>query len=124
MTPTQEFLDRLDLHDVTLVGTDTGGALVQLLIGEIRAVHAADAAATGETAPDRVRVADDARGPCDRALDQARAQTAETRRDTVRVLRAIAAERDLMVEAAEQLPSFERPALEDRVMPPEHGRRL
>ncbi|HYU02776.1 MAG TPA: alpha/beta fold hydrolase [Jatrophihabitantaceae bacterium] len=25
-----EFLDRLDLHDVTLVGNDTGGALVQL----------------------------------------------------------------------------------------------
>ncbi len=29
-----EFLDRLDLHDVTLVGNDTGGALVQLLIAE------------------------------------------------------------------------------------------
>ena len=28
-----EFLDRLDLADVTLVGNDTGGALVQLLIG-------------------------------------------------------------------------------------------
>jgi pimeloyl-ACP methyl ester carboxylesterase len=28
-----EFLDRLDLHDVRLVGTDTGGALV-LVIGE------------------------------------------------------------------------------------------
>ncbi|HEY4017647.1 MAG TPA: alpha/beta hydrolase [Pseudonocardiaceae bacterium] len=27
-----EFLDRLDLHDVTLVGNDTGGALVQLLM--------------------------------------------------------------------------------------------
>ena len=27
-----EFLDRLDLHDVTLVGNDTGGALAQLLI--------------------------------------------------------------------------------------------
>jgi len=59
-----EFLDRLDLHDVTLVGTDTGGALVQLLL-----------------------------------------------------------------EAAEDLPRFDRPALivwasEDRVMPPEHGRRL
>src|SRR5690349_2542999 len=26
-----EFLDRLDLHGVTLVGNDTGGALVQLL---------------------------------------------------------------------------------------------
>ena len=29
-----ELLDRLDLNDVTLVGTDTGGALVQLLIGD------------------------------------------------------------------------------------------
>jgi pimeloyl-ACP methyl ester carboxylesterase len=29
-----EFLDRLDLHDVTLVGNDTGGALIQLLIGD------------------------------------------------------------------------------------------
>jgi pimeloyl-ACP methyl ester carboxylesterase len=28
-----EFLDRLDLRDVTLIGNDTGGALVQLLIG-------------------------------------------------------------------------------------------
>ena len=31
-----EFLDRLDLTDVTLVGNDTGGALVQLLIGRRR----------------------------------------------------------------------------------------
>src|ERR1700712_476310 len=29
-----EFLERLDLRDVTLVGNDTGGALVQLLICE------------------------------------------------------------------------------------------
>ncbi|HMH36309.1 MAG TPA: alpha/beta hydrolase, partial [Streptosporangiaceae bacterium] len=31
---TAEFLDRLDLRDVTLVGNDTGGALVQLLMGD------------------------------------------------------------------------------------------
>jgi pimeloyl-ACP methyl ester carboxylesterase len=54
---------------------------------------------------------------------------AEIRRDALRVLRAIAAERNLMLEAAEGLPRFDRPALvvwasEDRVMPPEHGRRL
>jgi pimeloyl-ACP methyl ester carboxylesterase len=53
----------------------------------------------------------------------------EIRRDTVRVLRGIAAERRLLVDAAERLPGFDRPALvvwasEDRVMPPEHGRRL
>jgi pimeloyl-ACP methyl ester carboxylesterase len=29
-----ELIDRLDLTDVTLVGNDTGGALVQLLAGE------------------------------------------------------------------------------------------
>jgi pimeloyl-ACP methyl ester carboxylesterase len=31
---TAEFLDRLDLRDVTLVGNDTGGALAQLLMGD------------------------------------------------------------------------------------------
>jgi len=31
---TAEFLERLDLRDVTLVGNDTGGALVQLLLGD------------------------------------------------------------------------------------------
>jgi pimeloyl-ACP methyl ester carboxylesterase len=29
-----ELIDRLDLYDVTLVGNDTGGALVQLLVGD------------------------------------------------------------------------------------------
>jgi pimeloyl-ACP methyl ester carboxylesterase len=53
----------------------------------------------------------------------------EIRRDTVRVLRSIAAEPDLLEQGADSLASFERPALvvwaaEDRVMPPEHGRRL
>jgi pimeloyl-ACP methyl ester carboxylesterase len=53
----------------------------------------------------------------------------EIRRDTVRVLRAIAAEPQLLVDAATRLPDFRRPALivwasEDRVMPPDHGRRL
>jgi len=51
------------------------------------------------------------------------------RRDTVRVLRAIAADKRLLIRAAESLPGFDRPALVvwargDRVMPPEHGRRL
>jgi pimeloyl-ACP methyl ester carboxylesterase len=53
----------------------------------------------------------------------------EIRRDTVRVLRSISAEPALLVEAAERLADFHRPALvvwarEDRVMPPVHGRRL
>ena len=54
---------------------------------------------------------------------------AEIRRDAVRVLRAVFADRDILVRAAERLPGFGRPALvvwasEDRVMPPAHGRRL
>jgi pimeloyl-ACP methyl ester carboxylesterase len=53
----------------------------------------------------------------------------EIRRDTVRVLRAIAAAPHLLAETAERLPGFDRPALvvwasRDRVMPPGHGRRL
>jgi pimeloyl-ACP methyl ester carboxylesterase len=54
------------------------------------------------------------------------------RRDTVRVLRACraaAAGQGLLVTTAERLPEFKHPALvvwasDDRVMPPEHGRRL
>ncbi len=53
----------------------------------------------------------------------------EIRRDTVRTLRAMAGSRSLLVQTAGKLANFERPALvvwaaEDRVMPPEHGRRL
>ncbi len=52
----------------------------------------------------------------------------EIRRDAVRAIRA-AADANLLVEAAECLPGFNLPALVvwasgDRVMPPEHGRRL
>src|SRR5262249_56119719 len=51
------------------------------------------------------------------------------RRDTVRILRAAAADTRFLLAAAERLPDFSRPALvvwasRDRVMPPEHGRRL
>jgi pimeloyl-ACP methyl ester carboxylesterase len=51
------------------------------------------------------------------------------RRDALRALRAAAADTHVLEEAAEHLPSFKRPALVvwargDRVMPPEHGRRL
>jgi pimeloyl-ACP methyl ester carboxylesterase len=53
----------------------------------------------------------------------------EIRRDTVRLLRAIADECSLLLDAADRLPRFERPVLvvwasEDRVMPLEHGHRL
>ena len=53
----------------------------------------------------------------------------EIRRDTVRLLRAAAADRNFLVRASSRLPGWDRPALVvwasgDRVMPPEHGRRL
>jgi pimeloyl-ACP methyl ester carboxylesterase len=51
------------------------------------------------------------------------------RRDTVRVLRGIAAEKHVLTDVAERPPRFDRPALvvwasDDRVMPLEHGHRL
>jgi pimeloyl-ACP methyl ester carboxylesterase len=162
-----EFLDRLDLHDVTLVGNDTGGALVQLLICD-RAVRidrivlaSCDAfdnfppgltgktlVLTGKLSPgmfglfmQQMRLRPFRRLPIAFGWltmrgDAATArwmkpvtQQREIRRDAVRVLRAVAAEPQLMLDAARCLPSFDRPALvvwasQDRVMPPEHGRRL
>jgi len=54
---------------------------------------------------------------------------AAIRRDTVRVLRACRTASGLLVATAERLPEFKHPALvvwaeQDRVMPPDHGRRL
>jgi pimeloyl-ACP methyl ester carboxylesterase len=162
-----ELLERLDLDDVTLVGNDTGGALVQLLaadrtarVGRIVLVSC-DAfdnfppgltgktvVLTGKLAPtafglfmQQLRLRPFRRLPLafgwlTKRGDAATArwlapilEQREIRRDTVRVLRAIAAERGLLLEAADGLPSFDRPALvvwasEDRVMPPEHGRHL
>jgi len=56
-------------------------------------------------------------------------ETPAIRRDAVRMLRAVFADKRILVGAAETLPAFRRPALiiwasGDRVMPPEHGRRL
>jgi pimeloyl-ACP methyl ester carboxylesterase len=162
-----ELLERLDLDDVTLVGNDTGGALVQLVAadGEARVgrivLASCDAfdnfppgltgrtlVLTGKLPPavfglfmQQMRMRPLRRLPLafgwlTKRGDAATArwirpvlQQREIRRDTVRVLRAIAAERRLLLEAAERLPSFDRRALvvwasEDRVMPPEHGRRL
>ena len=162
-----ELLERLDLRDVTLVGNDTGGAIVQLLMADgaqrvgrvvLASCDAFDNFPPGLTGRTLVRA-----GKLPPALfglfmgqmrlrplrrlplafgwltkrgDGATARSirpvlerAEIRRDTVRALRAIAADRDLLVKTAERLPGFERPALvvwasEDRVMPPDHGRRL
>jgi pimeloyl-ACP methyl ester carboxylesterase len=170
-----EFLDRLDLHDVTLVGNDTGGALVQLLISDGDGACGRDGAAragrvvlascdafdnfppgltgktlvlTGKLSPGmfgvfmqqmRLRIVRRlplAFGWLTRRGDAATARwmtpvltQPEIRRDTVRMLRAALADTKLMLTAAEGLPGFDRPALvvwarDDRVMPPEHGRRL
>jgi pimeloyl-ACP methyl ester carboxylesterase len=162
-----EFLDRLELNDVTLVGNDTGGALVQLVacdgapcVGRIVLVSC-DAfdnfppgltgktlVLSGKLSPtlfglfmQQMRLRPLRRLPLAFGWltmhgDAATArwikpvlQQREIRRDAVRVLRGMAAERHLLLDAAERLPSFERPALvvwasQDRVMPHDHGRRL
>jgi pimeloyl-ACP methyl ester carboxylesterase len=163
----EELLDRLDLHDVTLIGNDTGGALVQLIaadgaprVGRIVLVSC-DAfdnfppgltgkslVLTGKLPPSlfglfmqQMRLRPLRRLPLAFGWLTKRGDAAtarwmqpaltqrEIRRDTVRVLRGIAAERGLMQATADRLTSFDRPALvvwasEDRVMPPEHGQRL
>jgi pimeloyl-ACP methyl ester carboxylesterase len=162
-----EFLVRLDLRDVTLVGNDTGGALVQLLMCEgaervARVVLASCDAfdnfppgLTGKTLVlagklppplfglfmqqmrlRMVRRLPIAFGWLTKRGDAATARWMKPvmtqpriRRDAVRTLRAAAADPTFLLRAAEGLPSFKEPALvvwasEDRVMPPEHGRRL
>jgi len=163
-----EFCDRLDLDGVTLVGNDTGGALVQLLMADgawpalSRVVLASCDAfdnfppgltgktlvASGRLSPGMfglfmqqmrlrpVRRLPIAFGWLTKRGDAATAEwmkpvltQAAIRRDTVRVLRACRTAKGLLVAAAERLPEFKHPALvvwasEDRVMPPEHGRRL
>ena len=161
----EEFLDRLDLHDVTLVGNDTGGALVQLVLaGKAERVgravlvscEAFDNVPPGLTG--KVLVLSGRLSPrlFGAFMQQLRLRAARRlpiafgwltkrgdavtagwikpvltssaiRRDTVRMLRAI--DGGAVAEASAALPSFHRPALvvwaaEDRVMPPEHGRRL
>jgi pimeloyl-ACP methyl ester carboxylesterase len=162
-----ELLDRLDLADVTLVGNDTGGALVQLVavegdarVGRIVLVSC-DAfdnfppgltgktiVLSGKLSPALfglfmqqmrlrpVRRLPIAFGWLTKRGDATTARWLKPllsrpaiRRDTVRVLRAMGADRGLLVDVAERLPTFDRPALvvwasEDRVMPPAHGRRL
>lgn len=161
----EEFLDRLDLHDVTLVGNDTGGALVQLVLAGkpervARAVLVSCEAfdnvppgltgkvlvLSGRLSPRlfgafmqqlrlrAVRRLPIAFGWLTKRGDATTARwirpvltSQQIRRDTIRMLRAI--DGRAVAEATAAMPSFHRPALvvwaaEDRVMPPEHGRRL
>jgi pimeloyl-ACP methyl ester carboxylesterase len=162
-----DFLERLDLRDVTVIGNDTGGALVQLLVcdGAARVgrivLASCDAfdnfppgltgktlVLTGKLPPAMfgmfmqqmrlrpVRRLPIAFGWLTKHGDAATKRwmkpvlrQREIRRDTVRVLRAAAADKRLLLNAAKCLSSFDRPALvawasRDRVMPPEHGQRL
>ena len=162
-----EFLDRLGLDDVTLVGNDTGGAVVQLLAADgaprIGRVVLASCDAFGNFPPGLtgrtlalagklppplfslamqqmrlrpVRRMPVAFGWLTRRGDAATARwirpaltQPEIRRDTARMLRSVFADKRLLLRTAEALPAFDRPALvvwaaDDRVMPPEHGRRL
>ncbi|MEE4542438.1 alpha/beta hydrolase [Streptomyces sp. V4-01] len=163
-----ELLDRLDLHDVTLVGNDTGGAVVQLLLAQggtarvgrvvLASCEAFDnlppgltgrtLALAGALPPGlfglfmqqmrlrAVRRLPIAFGRLTLRGDAATArwmrpvlEQPEIRRDTVRMLRAALGDRQVLLRAAEALPAFDRPALVvwasgDRVMPPDHGRRL
>lgn len=163
----EEFLERLELDHVTLVGNDTGGALVQLIAAARNprvariALVSCDAfdnyppgltgkalALTGTLPPrlfglfmQQLRLRPVRRLPiafgwltkrgdaASRRWLQPILSRQEIRRDTVRLLRSISNEPDLLERAADALADFDRPALlvwasEDRVMPPEHGRRL
>ncbi|WP_410622378.1 alpha/beta fold hydrolase [Amycolatopsis sp. cmx-8-4] len=162
-----EFLARLDLRDVTLVGVDTGGALVQLLmadgaarvsrvvLGSCEAFDNFPPGLTGRTVVTSgklsprlfglfmqqmrlraVRRLPIAFGWLTKRGDATTAgwvrpilTDAGIRRDAVRMLRAAGADPGFLREPAERLPAFDRPVLvvwasEDRVMPPEHGKRL
>ena len=162
-----EFLDRLDLNDVTLVGNDTGGAIAQLVIADdavrvgqvvLASCEAFDnippgltgrtLALTGKLSPrmfglfmQQMRLRPLRRLPIafgwlTKRGDATTArwvrpvmEQAAIRRDAVRVLRAVMSDTRVLVDVAQHLPRFDRPALviwarHDRVMPPDHGRRL
>jgi pimeloyl-ACP methyl ester carboxylesterase len=162
-----ELLDRLDLRDVIVVGNDTGGALVQLLVcdgaARVRGIVLVSCDAfdnfppglTGKTlflagklSPamfglfmQQMRLRPLRRLPIAFGWLTKRGDAAtkrwlkpilrqrEIRRDTVRILRAAAIDKRVLVDAAVYLATYDRPALivwasEDRVMPPDHGRRL
>ena len=159
-----EFLERLDLRDVTLVQNDIGIALVlaverpervaRLVLASCEAFDNYPPGLPGRTVALAAKVPGGlnalvqplrfrplrrlplalgwmAKRPVPNDVTDAWLRPLLTernvRRDLVKYVRAV--EKREMIEATEQLRSFDRPALviwaaEDRVMPPEHGRRL
>jgi pimeloyl-ACP methyl ester carboxylesterase len=161
----QEFLERLDLRDVTLVGNDWGGALLlasdgradrvgRLVIASCEAFDNVPPGLPGRAIWRAARVPGGinalaqplrlrplrrlpmaygwmTKRPVPRQIMDAWLHPLLTerliRRDLRKYLRTT--ELGAWIEAAEGLRGFDRPALilwakEDRVMPPEHGRRL
>ena len=162
-----ELIDGLDLHDVTLVGNDTGGAIVQLLAAKgssrIRAIVLVSCDAfenfppgltgralclLGKLPPrlfgilmQQMRIKPVRRLPIAFGWLTKRGDPVvkrwltpilkhqDVRGDTVKLLRSINAEPDLLLKAVDPLARFDGPAMivwasDDRVMPPEHGRAL
>jgi pimeloyl-ACP methyl ester carboxylesterase len=162
-----ELLERLDLRDVTLVGNDTGGALVQLLMADQNprvgkaVLVSCDAfdnfppgltgkalVLTGKLSPalfglfmQQMRFRVVRRMPFTLGWLTKRGDAVAARwmrplltrsgirRDLVRVLRSISRDRSLLDSLVDGLRAFDRPtlvvwAVEDKVMPPSHGRRL
>jgi pimeloyl-ACP methyl ester carboxylesterase len=161
-----EFLQHLDLHDVTLVGNDTGGVIAQLLVTEdprrigrlvLASCEAFDnfppglpgkVSAVAARMPGGLYWAGQSmrwrpltrlpltwgwmskraipRDLLDSWFGPLREQRA-VRRDVVKFVRAV--DNAELIEAAEKLADFDRPALvawavEDKVMPPAHADQL
>jgi pimeloyl-ACP methyl ester carboxylesterase len=161
-----ELLEALALDDVTLVGNDTGGLVVQLVaadpalrarVGRIvlvscEAFDNVPPGLTGRTVVLAGKLPAALFGLCfrqmrvralrrlpfafgwltkrgDAATARWSAAVPAVRGDAVRALRGLGASRRVLLDAADGLAAFGGPALvvwasEDRVMPPEHGRRL
>jgi pimeloyl-ACP methyl ester carboxylesterase len=161
-----EFIERLDLRDVTLAVSDWGGGIV--LVGDVGSDRVGRLVLTPCEAFDNVppglpgrMIGLAARIPggvtlavkqlglrpfrrlpiawgwmsrrlSDEVMDawfEPAMTGREVRRDLRKYVRSAREARRVMIEATERLREFERPALvawasEDRVMPPEHGRRL
>lgn len=162
-----EFVERLGLNKVILIGNDTGGAIAQIILANgdkwvDRAVLVSCDAfenfppgLTGKALfaigrfPPRlfglfmqqmrlkpIRRLPIAFGWLTKSGDEATVRCLQPvlsrpdiRRATVELLRALSADRTVLIDEEERLSQFNRPVLVawasgDRVMPPEHGRRL